>query len=99
MEERPGAFWIAIGAVMLWVVMSERERPWPARITKAAISGGLGYSLSAPIAYWTERPEVAVAVFVTALGPLLLDALAAMLRNPKFLEDIVRKRLGGDDKG
>lgn len=95
MSEKPIAFWVALGATMLYVIGREKDQPWLTRSMKAVVSGGIAFALAPELAAWTGRSETLAAVVITAFGPILLDVVGTAIGDPTLWRDILRKRLGG----
>lgn len=95
MMDKPLHYWIALIVGILIVIERHKEKPRTARIGIAAISGGMGFSLSPEAAIWTGRSETLAAMIITAFGYLVIDVLTALVADREFLKEIIRRRLGG----
>ena len=91
---KPLEFWVALAVGVLVVFHRNAEKSRTVRVTLAAISGGMAYSLAPEIADWTGRSETLAAMVVGAFGYLFLDFGAALLSDREFLKEVIMKRLG-----
>jgi hypothetical protein len=91
--------WILlVGVLSLYLfVRSSSLRIWE-RLASVAVSAGLAYALSAELAPFTRDSEMAAAIFIMVLGPLLLGLIFNVGGDEEFLkrttQEWVRKRLG-----
>jgi len=91
---KPPEFWIAMAVGVLVVLHRNAEKSRIVRVTLAAISGGMAYSLAPEVAEWTGRSETLAAMVIGAFGYLFLDFGAALLSDRDLLKEIILKRLG-----
>lgn len=92
---KPIEYWIALVTGMLIVIDRHRNKPALARALVAAISGGIGHSLSADFAAWMGRSETLAVMILTATGYLVMDTLMAVVSDREWLKEIIKSRISG----
>lgn len=92
---KPIEYWIALITGMLIVIDRHRGKSALSRALVAAISGGIGHSLSADFAAWMGRSETLAVMILTASGYLLMDTLMALVSDREWLKEIVKSRISG----
>lgn len=95
---KPHEYWVALVVGFLYVMSRSKDLPILARLSSAAISAGLAYISSAPIAEWTGRNEVLIVAVIAAFGAPILDVGFTLVADKDLWREILKKRLGGNDK-
>lgn len=97
---KPVEYWIAF-AVGLLIVLERGCKARRGRVQQAvmaAISAGMGVSLSPTLAAWSGRSEVLVVMGVTAFGYPAVDIVTALLSDRDLWRQMIVQRLGGRDR-
>ena len=92
---KPIEYCVALVTGMLIVVDRHRNKGALSRALVAAISGGIGHSLSADFAAWTGRSETLAVMILTAVGYLLMDTLMALVSDREWIKEILKSKLTG----
>lgn len=87
----PPEFWIALAAGVLIVVERHKEKSMLSRLSIAAISAGIGFSLAGELAAITGRSKVLAVMILTTMGYLVIETVS----DRKFIREILAARLGG----
>lgn len=95
MPTKPLEYWIALVTGMLIVIERNRTKPALTRVLIAAISGGIGHSLSADFAAWMGRSETLAVMILTATGYLLMDILLSLVSDREWVKGIIKDRISG----
>lgn len=98
MMNKPHEYWVALAVVFVYVLSRSKDLPVFTRLSNATISAGLAYASSASLAEWTGRDEIIIVAVVGAFGTFFLDVFASLVTDKDLWRDILKKRLGGNDK-
>ena len=95
MLTKPLEYWaVLVGMVFYAATRAESEALWK-RIIKVLASAFLTVGLTPTIAPYVRGSEMVAAVAVMAFGLMALDVATALLADRKFIQDLIKSRLGG----
>ena len=92
---KPVEFYLSIVAAAIYVWESNTERPVVSRFLITISSALLGLSLAPTLSDYVGFPEIISAVLVTAVGFLVLEIAAALIKDREYVKEIIKRRLGG----
>lgn len=96
MIQKPIEYWIGVVAVAIYVATKNAESdPIWKRTVKTIVSGGLTVALSPTIAIYLGANETWAAVIIMAIGFMVLDVFTMTVGNRKFLQSLIRNKIGG----
>ena len=91
---KPLEFWIALVAGVGFVALRNKKEPLLTRTSVAAISGGLGFSLTPDIAIYTGVPEIPIVLLLTSVGYIALEILVAIVSDKDLMIDAIKSKIG-----
>jgi hypothetical protein len=89
-------YWFAVIGAAVYVYMAQKDVPFLPRISRVIGAGLIGVSTGDEIAETFGTAEKITTVAVIALGWLVLDAGATLIRHHKSFLDLLRKMKGGE---
>lgn len=97
MFEKPVEYWLAfIGAAIYVGLQKSESDAWLRRLLKLVSSAAITLGLSASFAERVGISEAWAVVILMVLGQLGLDLMTALISDRKFIKDLIKSRLGGD---
>ena len=93
--DRTLEFWSALVAGVLLAVIHHNDRPLALRSMIAAISALIAFSQADSLAAMAGKDINLVVLFVGGFGYMILDGVAHVVRDRKFIRDIIRRRILG----
>ena len=100
MLNKPLEYWAVLIGMVLYAASRDAEKePLIKRVIKTAASAFLAVGLSPALAPYLRGSENVAAVAIMALGLLLLDAATAVISDRKFIQDLIKARIGGGGGG
>ncbi len=95
---KPLEYWIALATGVLVVIERHRGKSWRDRLLIAAISGGIGFSLSGEVSAYFGRSQILTVLTLTVMGYLVIVVSMEIVTDTAFWKKIIQKRLGDDEK-
>lgn len=96
MLNKPLEYWAVLIGMVLYAASRDAEKePLIKRVVKVAASAFLAVGLSPSLAPYLRGSETAAAVAIMAFGLLILDVGTAIIGDRKFIQDLIKSRVGG----
>ncbi len=96
MLNKPLEYWAVLIGMVLYAASRDAEKePLVKRVVKVAASAFLAVGLSPSFAPYLRGSETAAAVAIMAFGLLILDVGTAIIGDRKFIQDLIKSRIGG----
>lgn len=96
MLNKPLEYWAVLIGMVLYAASrdAEKEALWR-RVVKTIASAFLAVGLSPALAPYLRGSETVATVAVMAFGMMALDVATALIGDRKFVQDLIKSRLGG----
>lgn len=94
MIQKTNEYWLALSAMVIYVIVRDSKDTLPRRVAKTAASAMLTVGVSADFAMLTGMSDRFSAIVLMAAGLTLIDTVTAIVADKQLIKDILMRRLG-----